>query len=73
MRYLRYLLLTYCGVYCFGSISHVFAQQNLTSNYPNRPIHLIVSFPPGGSPDFTARVIGQQLSEMFGQERSCGK
>jgi tripartite-type tricarboxylate transporter receptor subunit TctC len=36
-------------------------------NYPNRPIKMIVAFPPGGGADFTARLVGQKLSESFGQ------
>lgn len=43
------------------------AQSDLVASYPNRPIHIIVSFPPGGSPDFTARVIGQQLGKILNQ------
>ena len=35
------------------------------NDYPNRPIRIIVSFPPGGSPDFTARVIGQQIGSLL--------
>ena len=29
--------------------------------YPNRPIRLIVGYPPGGSGDFTTRLIGDEL------------
>ena len=36
-------------------------------SYPNRPIRLIVPFPPGGSNDIVARVIGQQLGERLGK------
>jgi tripartite-type tricarboxylate transporter receptor subunit TctC len=36
--------------------------------YPSRPVRLIVGFPPAGSGDITARVIGQWLSERFGQQ-----
>ncbi len=36
-------------------------------SYPNRPIHLLVSFPPGGAADFVARLIGQSLSIRLGQ------
>src|SRR5215212_5460319 len=35
--------------------------------YPNKPIRLIVGFPPGGSADPTARIIGAALSEQLGQ------
>jgi len=36
-----------------------------SSDYPNRPIRIIVSFPPGGSPDFVARVIGQKIGVLL--------
>lgn len=49
----------------FSSPTH--AQNDLIASYPNRPIHIVVSFPPGGSPDFTARVIGQQLGKILNQ------
>ena len=34
-------------------------------HYPNKPISLIVPYPPGGSVDFTAREVAQKLSEAF--------
>jgi len=37
------------------------------AQYPLRPIKLIVPIPPGGAPDISARIIGQRLSELFGQ------
>jgi tripartite-type tricarboxylate transporter receptor subunit TctC len=36
-------------------------------NYPAKPIRFIVGFPPGGSADPTARIIGAALSEQLGQ------
>jgi tripartite-type tricarboxylate transporter receptor subunit TctC len=36
-------------------------------DYPTRPIRIIVPYPPGGSTDPTARVLGQWFSEKFGQ------
>jgi len=35
--------------------------------YPNKPIRLIVGFPPGGGIDFTARTIQTGLEEALGQ------
>jgi len=35
--------------------------------YPDRPVRMIVPFPPGGSNDVVARVIGGQLTAKLGQ------
>ena len=35
--------------------------------FPSRPVRLIVSFPPGGGADLTARVVGQKMGELLGQ------
>jgi len=35
-------------------------------SYPSRPVRLMVGFPPGGTTDIVARLIGQWLSERFG-------
>jgi tripartite-type tricarboxylate transporter receptor subunit TctC len=37
------------------------------SAYPSRTIRVICAFPPGAGADFTARTIGQKLSEALGQ------
>jgi tripartite-type tricarboxylate transporter receptor subunit TctC len=35
--------------------------------YPTRPVHLIVGYPPAGPTDIVARLLGQALSDRFGQ------
>lgn len=39
----------------------------VAQEYPNKPINIIVPFPPGGSNDVLARLLGQKMSEAFGQ------
>ena len=41
--------------------------QSPASRYPEKPIKIIVPFAPGGSTDVLARVIGQKLTENWGQ------
>lgn len=38
------------------------------STYPNKPIHMIVPFPPGGVSDASARAVAEQLSKRLGQQ-----
>jgi tripartite-type tricarboxylate transporter receptor subunit TctC len=46
-----------------GSPLQAYAQ----SDYPNKPIRLIIGFPAGGSTDIVGRVVAQKLSERLGQ------
>jgi tripartite-type tricarboxylate transporter receptor subunit TctC len=44
------------------SISAAHAQS-----YPTRPVHLVVPYAPGGPVDIVARIVGQQLNEIWKQ------
>jgi tripartite-type tricarboxylate transporter receptor subunit TctC len=45
----------------------VSAQAQSPSSYPDRPIRLVVAFPPGGATDTLTRQITQELGEALGQ------
>jgi tripartite-type tricarboxylate transporter receptor subunit TctC len=45
-----------------------FAACAQAQTYPNRPIKMVVPFPPGGSGDLVARLVGQKLTEAWGQQ-----
>lgn len=38
-----------------------------TDNYPDRPLHFVVNFPPGGASDSIARLFGQAVGTALGQ------
>ena len=40
----------------------------LAQNYPGKLVRFVVTYPPGGSSDVMARIIGQQLTEYWGQQ-----
>ncbi|MBV9557691.1 MAG: tripartite tricarboxylate transporter substrate binding protein, partial [Pseudolabrys sp.] len=37
------------------------------SDYPNRPIHLVIGFAAGGGNDIFGRLVGPKLSDLLGQ------
>ncbi len=61
VRSLCLALLVVLGVALSGSAAQ--AQPR----FPQRAVHLIVPFPPGGSTDIVARAIAQAMSDGFGQ------
>jgi tripartite-type tricarboxylate transporter receptor subunit TctC len=50
-----------------GFIAALACGTALAQSYPNKPVKLIVTYPPGGSSDLMARVFGQKLGEVWGQ------
>jgi tripartite-type tricarboxylate transporter receptor subunit TctC len=62
MKRRRFLKLS-AGAAAFSVVSPIARAQA----YPNRPVRMIIGYPPGGSADITARLTGQWLSERLGQ------
>jgi tripartite-type tricarboxylate transporter receptor subunit TctC len=42
--------------------------QAQNADYPNKPIHIVVTFPPGGSTDVVVRMLVPRLTEKLGQQ-----
>ena len=40
----------------------------VAQSFPNKPVKLIVTYPPGGSSDLMSRVYGAKLAELWGQQ-----
>ncbi|MBC7779758.1 MAG: tripartite tricarboxylate transporter substrate binding protein [Proteobacteria bacterium] len=55
-----------CVLAAIAASGSLFA-QSAKSDYPNRQIRMIVPFPPAGTSDIIARIVGQKLSEAWGQ------
>ena len=49
------------------AVAPAFAAQSASTDYPTRPIRIIVPLAPGGGSDYTARFIGTRLAERVGQ------
>ena len=46
----------------------VLAPAALAADYPERPVRILVSFPPGGSSDLVARLLAEKLGAGLGQQ-----
>src|ERR1700704_1806890 len=44
------------------------ASSSQAQDYPNKPVKLVVGFIPGSAADITARVLGNQMGKLLGQQ-----
>src|SRR5229473_1093859 len=47
--------------------SAALAMQAFGQGYPNKPVHVIISFTPGSSTDIVGRIVSQKLAEIWNQ------
>ena len=53
--------------FALGGLAMAFCALAQAQGYPNKPLRLIVPFPPGGVTDISSRVVAQKLSAELGQ------
>jgi tripartite-type tricarboxylate transporter receptor subunit TctC len=58
----RKLLAASAGAIAFG------ATARAQADWPNKPVKVIVPYPPGGGADTTARIVYQKLGELWGKQ-----
>jgi tripartite-type tricarboxylate transporter receptor subunit TctC len=51
----------------FCALASLASTAVIAQAYPERPVRIVVGFPPGGSSDTVARVVAQHLSSLLGQ------
>lgn len=57
--FLKHTLLAFCALALSGAPA---------AAYPDKPVRFIVPFPPGGGTDAFARILGTELTKMWGQQ-----
>ena len=66
MKYIRTLAVSMVS-FALALASGI-AQAQTASSYPQKPVHMIIPFAPGGASDFAGRIISPRLSEALGQQ-----
>src|SRR5687768_5973557 len=46
----------------------VVAQDRASASYPSKPVRIVILVQPGGGADVTSRMVGQKLTESWGQQ-----
>jgi len=61
-------LLATCSVFCIALSLWTGTVHAAAAGYPDRPVRLIVAFPPGGNVDVFARLLARQVESQIGQQ-----
>lgn len=65
---MKYLPMKFTIAFICCLLSLVLTAPANAQSYPNKPVRVVVPYPPGGPTDIVARVLFQQVSEATGQQ-----
>ena len=64
---MRTLVRAIISLFAAGLAATALAQSAAPADYPKQPVHIVVTFPPGGSADAVVRMLLPRLNEKLGQ------
>jgi len=67
MQSIRLLARATCVIWGVPAVTLFVAGNVIAQQYPSKPIRMIVPFAPGGPNDVIGRIVGQKLTEAWGQ------
>ena len=56
-----------CALLCIASAAAQTPAPKAAASFPNKPIRIIIPYPPGGTSDILARLLGVKITEAWGQ------
>ncbi|MBI3056932.1 MAG: tripartite tricarboxylate transporter substrate binding protein [Betaproteobacteria bacterium] len=62
------MIARFATVACCGLLNTFAPVTTQAQSYPNKPIRMIIGYPPGGGTDIVARLVAQQLADSLGQQ-----
>jgi tripartite-type tricarboxylate transporter receptor subunit TctC len=68
MHHRNYAQACTCALVAALGLAHTTAHAQSSTNYPSKPIRMIIPFAPGGASDFVGRIIAQPLGQLLGQQ-----
>jgi len=60
--------MTRVGAVALAALIAPLCAAALAQDYPEKPVRLLIGFPPGGNVDVVGRIIAQKMSEGFGRQ-----